>query len=211
MMQSPQKLGKSTQTISAALTIIGCCILAFFLGFGARSKSIGDDVTLANTQRIDGCVRDRLKSIQETKITNESILIIQNGCSRLWYDELMLDDFTIRRIKFIEQSRDGHVLLWVVVVITLSGVALAALQLAASYQLSKIGKGDEITESEISIEDGKLSLKSSIVGLFILLVSMGFFSIFISNVYTIKEIGGVAATPAHTEPNTQTESSEIKK
>lgn len=208
-MLAPPKENKVVKALSVTLIVIALSIFAFFAGFGARSNSIGDDVVLANNQRIDYCVKDRLKIIHGQNVSIDSITSIQQICSRLWYDELMLDDFTIRRIKFIEQSRDGHVLLWVVVVITLSGVALAALQLAASFQLALSNKNSGISESEITIEEGKLSLKSSIVGLFILLISLGFFTIFVKNVYTIKEIGGVATEESKIDRNQQIEFGEV--
>ena len=44
--------------------------------------------------------------------------------------------YAVREVNFIQQYLANAVLMWMVVIITLSGVALAALQLMASFQLA---------------------------------------------------------------------------
>jgi hypothetical protein len=79
-----------------------------------------------------------------------------------------------------------------VVILTLSGVALAALQLAAAYALAKATGSDSLQDQqEFSIEKGKLVLRSSITGLFILIISFAFFYVYILHVFTIKELGSI--------------------
>jgi hypothetical protein len=183
---------KKSNSYLAVLSLIGLAIFitAFFIGYWVSSSgSIGERASLGKGKLIENCIKDRLSLISQSETNLELVRQLQDMCSKQWHEELMLDDFTLRRIKFLEQSRDGHVLLWVVVAITLSGVILASIQLAAAYQIALKTNLSPSTDGEIAMEGGKVSLKSSIIGLFILLISLGFFSIFVSNVYTITEVG----------------------
>lgn len=102
--------------------------------------------------------------------------------------EAVLTDFSIRRSTLIEQQVEGRIILWMVVGITLSGVALAGLQLVAAYQLARTGHGDLSSSQEITLEQNKISLKSSVTGLMILVISFAFFMVYIVWVYTVKEL-----------------------
>lgn len=101
----------------------------------------------------------------------------------------LLNDFLIRRINFEQQHLADQVILWMVLVLTLSGVILAAFQIVASTRLGEAA-GAEPASSELTIERDKLFLRSSITGLFILIVSFAFFFTYILYVYTITETGG---------------------
>ena len=188
MSEEQPNLGGSKILFMIAI-LLAASIIAFFLGYLIRSNlSIGENVSIANNHYIDSCIKEHMKIMPPMTNLIDSLSNLLSICSRQWHDEFLLDDFTIRRIKFLEQSRDGHVLLWVVVLITFSGVVLAAAQLAASYHLASAQKISANTESELTVEAGKISLKSSIVGLAILSLSLGFFTIFVTYVYPIKEI-----------------------
>lgn len=100
---------------------------------------------------------------------------------------LYVEDFRIRREAFELQQFQGIVLLWMVVAITLSGVALAALQLLAAFRLASVGIGPLASDGEVSLEQGKVSLKSSVTGLLILVVSLAFFGIYVIGVYTLDD------------------------
>src|SRR5260370_38463503 len=94
-------------------------------------------------------------------------------------------------MKFIQQAYDERVLLWMVVVITLSGVFLAGLQLVGSYRLAAAAGRTDIEQSgEIALQRDRISLKSSITGLFILLVSFAFFYVFVKQIVPLKEVNG---------------------
>jgi hypothetical protein len=80
-----------------------------------------------------------------------------------------------------------RVLLWMVVIITISGVLLAGLQLMASYKLAISGRQQFGDSSDLLLQHDKITLKSSVTGLFILVISFAFFIIFVFEVYTIKE------------------------
>jgi hypothetical protein len=102
--------------------------------------------------------------------------------------EAMLIDFNIRRSALVEQQIEGRIILWMVVAITLSGVALAGLQLVAAYRLASAGHGDFTSPQEVTLEQNKISLKSSVTGLMILVVSFAFFMVYVLWVYTVKEL-----------------------
>jgi hypothetical protein len=122
----------------------------------------------------------------------------------------LLSDFKIRRQKFLQQSYDERILLWMVVLITLSGVALAGVQLVASFRLASAGAANFDQQTELSVEKGRLSVKSSLTGLLILICSFAFFWVFVYQVYVIHSIdpdgapkgtpqlvgGGIAANPS---------------
>lgn len=108
-------------------------------------------------------------------------------CYKAEYDRLLLGDFELRRSIFGDQIYLNRVLLWMVVAITVSGVLLAALQLILSYRLTVMGRNAELGSGDLSIEKDKVSLKSSVIGLLILVVSLAFFTIYVYGVYTLKE------------------------
>ncbi|WP_156132236.1 hypothetical protein [Paraburkholderia terrae] len=124
-------------------------------------------------------------------------------------------DFSINRTVFAEQQYENHVLLWMVVAITLSGVGLAGIQLFAAYRLANsmakvtlardvksISKDassvDAAPKVPLAIQEpdlggsidfdknGKLSFKSSVTGLLILILSFAFFLVFVDSIYTLK-------------------------
>jgi hypothetical protein len=99
-----------------------------------------------------------------------------------------LNEFNVRLEGFSRQRRDDPIVLWMVVAITISGVGLAALQLIASYMVASRGRGELGTVSEFSVERDKLTFKSSITGLVILVVSLAFFTVYVKWVYPITEV-----------------------
>ncbi|WP_210253750.1 hypothetical protein [Bradyrhizobium sp. S69] len=100
---------------------------------------------------------------------------------------MLVDEENIRKDNFVFQRRENIILLFMVVVITLSGVALAGLQLLASYKLAVLGRGELSGGGEISYSKDAVSFKSSVVGLVILFVSFAFFMVFVLDVYTLRE------------------------
>jgi hypothetical protein len=122
------------------------------------------------------------------KVTPDIWDRISDICYNQVRGEAVLTDFSIRRSTLIEQQVEGRIILWMVVGITLSGVALAGLQLVAAYQLARTGHGDLSSPQEITLEQNKISLKSSVTGLMILVISFAFFMVYIVWVYTVKEL-----------------------
>jgi hypothetical protein len=111
---------------------------------------------------------------------------ITESCYSASRNQGLLNDFHIRRVKFLHQHFADNVILWMVVGITLSGVLLAGMQLAASYKLASARGTDLAIGGELSFsKGGDVVLKSSITGLFILLISFAFFLVFVTQVYDL--------------------------
>jgi hypothetical protein len=91
----------------------------------------------------------------------------------------------IIRGMYIHQRYENNVILFVVVSVTLAGVGLAGLQLLTSYNLAASGRMQDDEPTTLSIERGKLSLRSSITGVVVLGFSLAFFFIYILEVYNI--------------------------
>jgi hypothetical protein len=138
--------------------------------------------------RAQACRSEIQSHLDLTKIAPEVWDQVANICYGQVRGEALLADFNIRRSNLVEQQVEGRIVLWMVVAITLSGVALAGLQLLAAYRLADSGHGDLATAQEITLEQNKISLKSSVTGLLILVVSFAFFMVYVAWVYTSKEL-----------------------
>ncbi len=170
------------------LSILGA-LVSFLLGLLAaltllddtskRFAFLYDDFSIAN------CVKDL-----EAKGPPPADSAARREAVDLCYSRLVrqgqINEFQIRRVSFESQHIADRVVLWMVVCLTLSGVALAAVQIVAS---SNLFGGQGATDSEFSVEKGKVFLRSSITGLFILLISFAFFYTYIIFVYQIVELG----------------------
>lgn len=111
---------------------------------------------------------------------------------------LLLEEMDIRRAAYELQQFQNVVMLWMVVAITLSGVALAGIQLLIAFKLAAGGIASPDDNSELTIERGKVSLKSSITGLLILVVSLAFFAIFVLWVYRIEQPASASSPSSET-------------
>lgn len=184
-------LALQEQPVTLAIVVAALSLCAVMVGWLIGQAGGGTPSAQAwpPAGALRACIGHRLGAPRAAPAPLADIDAAQISCYTELRNELLLNDFQLRRMKFHEQSRDGHVLLWVVVLITLSGVALSALQLLASYRLAGTGAGAGLdTPGEFSVERGKVSLKSSVTGLFILLFSFAFFALFVAEVYKIKEL-----------------------
>ncbi len=140
-------------------------------------------------ERTESCRKDLQNDLS---VTDRSLLTFE-AIADICYDqvrgEAVLQDFQMRRTSLSGQTIDGKIILWMVIVITLSGVALAAFQLYVAYQLAA-GTGGALTSEQhvFDLEKGKISMKSSVTGLMILAVSLAFFIVYVAWVYTAKEL-----------------------
>jgi hypothetical protein len=108
-------------------------------------------------------------------------------CGKEEYARLSLEDFTIRREKFIRQELDERVTLWMVVGITLAGIAMSVIQLVMSYKLAVTGHSELAKDTTLSIEKGKVAVQSSVIGVIILVISLAFFVVYVKWIYSITE------------------------
>lgn len=175
----------------AIATGVTALVLAIVLAFAAINYLQGKRTAPlpinmpADTQ---ACRDEVVKTVGATQLTPAVWGQIADVCYMRVRGNALLADFNIRRSNLIEQQVEGRIVLWMVVAITLSGVVLAGVQLLAAYRLAGTGHGTFADQQEIVLEQNKISLKSSVTGLMILVVSFAFFMVYVAWVYTSKEL-----------------------
>jgi hypothetical protein len=174
----------------AGILIVCAVVVAFiiglFAGYSGRETALA---TFPKSSSMKECMTNTLSLLElKQPPTPELLRQVVEYCYSLIRSQSLLKDFEIRELNFVQQYRANSVLMWMVVAVTLSGVVLAGIQLMASYQLAGSNKGSLDSSNEITIERNKLVLKSSITGLFILLLSFGFFLVFIFYVYRFERL-----------------------
>ena len=152
-------------------------------------------VRLNEAGRIEACRNEAITLIKPDRVDVVLLERISDYCYGRVRGEDLIGDFNIRRSSFLRQQFEGRVILWMVLTITLSGVALAGLQLLAAYRLAAAGGGELAQSQELTLEQNKISLKSSVTGLFILVVSFAFFTVYVAWVFSTKE--STAASERH--------------
>lgn len=109
-------------------------------------------------------------------------------CYGVAMDALRLDEQAATNSIYANQTFQNRILLFMVVFLTLAGVVLSALQLWASYRLASEGRGQLAEGGEIGLTGANVAVKSSVVGVVILGLSLGFFAIFATEVYRLRPI-----------------------
>ncbi len=184
-----------SRLIAGALCLL---VLLAFAWFFLREFNSADqqavDVFL-NAPTIEKCISTDLERIKPEKVDAQLLRVISNDCAERIRQQNFENDSLFKRLKFVQQVADGRVMLWLVVVITFSGVVLAGVQLLASYKLAVIGREAFGQSMELAVEKDKASLKSSVTGLFILAISFAFFLVFVHQIYKIETVKMDAATP----------------
>jgi hypothetical protein len=170
-----------------ALAAILGLFLGYIVGYSATETPIAEQAALPTMAQ---CVTETLRLFDPKKpITAEVLRDAREHCYSLIQGQGLLNDYAIRKLDFFQQYRANGVLMWMVVIVTFSGVALAALQLWLSYQLAVANNSAlEANNGELILQRGKLVLKSSITGLFILLISFCFFLVFVIYVYRLSGV-----------------------
>lgn len=187
-------------TLIIALFALAAAVTAILLAY---RQTVGGEGSITHARgtapdadrEFKSCIDGTLKTI---KIGTPGVAVygaVWRLCGEQIYDIDALNDFAIRKEKFTRQELDERVILFLVVAITLSGVGLAGLQLLASYKLASRRRLNFTEDSTLSLEHDKISLRSSVTGLLILAVSLGFFIIYVKWIYMIRETG-VEAPPA---------------
>lgn len=176
------------------ITIFVCGILAgallfeyLFKGTTGGTPDVAVDLSRHHAAMHD-CINEVMQRLSPTPVSAGFYERVWRLCGNQIFNGLYLDDFLIRRQKFIQQELDERVNLWLVVLITISGVALAGIQLFMSYKLAANSRLDFVKDSQVTIEAGKISLRSSITGVLILALSLAFFIIYVLYIYSIHEV-----------------------
>lgn len=173
-----------TPFVRAVIVSALTAVIAFWLGYSlGSSRDLSTPPALFERPPMSVCVKNSIATLMPLKVDTTLLRDTAELCYSQLYGEGLINDFQIRRLKFIQQAYDEQVLLWMVVAITISGVALAGVQLFVSFRLASSGKTDFDQGGEISLERNRLSLKSSVTGLFILALSFAFFIVFVYEVF----------------------------
>jgi hypothetical protein len=160
-------------------------VLGFFL---AEFSHTVPTVNLNNSRSVNSCTQDTIKLIKLSTPEIGVISQIIDVCSVEIDSQERLNDFELRRLAFLSRYYADRITLWMVVIITLSGVLLAGLQLGASYRLALL-RGTELGSNNVlTVEQGKLIFRSSITGLVVLLISLAFFLIYVRYIYVMPEV-----------------------
>lgn len=181
-----------------AAVLIGASVLTVlhFLATHDKTSSslVSPDKESQIMQECETRTEAKLESVRTdfytTKVQDVAVLeSVTRYCFSDAARQAMLTDYDINRSLFKEQLSESRILLVLVVVITASGVVLAAVQLVASYKLASAASLKELGNlgGTLTVEAGKISLGSSVTGLIILAMSFAFFIVFVKEVYTLTD------------------------
>lgn len=181
---SLKKYGHTTLWIAAIILLAAFSLLWIERGWTHSDNRYPQPVEhLRSTE----CWKLTIALVQPPSITVPFLTEVERLCYIERGHEFNLENKRINRNIYTEQLFVGRVILWMVVVITVSGVLLAALQLVAAFKLADKGNGTLGQDGSIDVANGKISVKSSVTGLLILVVSFAFFFVLVEKVYTIRE------------------------
>ncbi len=173
--------------LTAAILSAAISFLASWYLIGPYNRSNRAE-TIEHSSQVGECINRTLQVIKPQTISASLFERVWRLCGNEAFNALYLEDFRIRKEKFVRQYLDERVTLWMVVAITLSGVLLAAVQLVMSFRLALRGRAAFGQDNELALESGKISLRSSITGAVILALSFAFFMVYVIWIYSIREV-----------------------
>lgn len=144
---------------------------------------------------IDACVARYRAIVHPSTTTIDVIDQYRSVCENILAGQYRLQTQATGQRIYENQLFQNDVVMWMVVVITISGVILAGIQLWATYRLAVAGKSELATGGEATIEYNRLVVRSSVVGVIILALSFAFFAIYVLYVYRITDLPGVDDGP----------------
>ena len=171
-----------SNTSSSVLVALLALFFLFFLYLMVEVNHIEAGDTNSESQSLSSCIEKYKTPTPQV----DELYGLSNFCFGKIASQFKLDEEKIKRDSYVFQRNENVILLYMVVLVTLSGVALAGLQLLASYSLAAGGKGKLTEGGELKYSAQGVSFKSSVVGLMILAMSFAFFSVFIVYVYTFQ-------------------------
>jgi hypothetical protein len=169
--------------------LLVCAYLFVYKNAGPEPKADSPKET------VHDCIVDT-QSLSKVQIKNlDDYIGLYNLCNDQMFRNYEYNDFAVRREKFVRQELDERVNLWLVVIITLSGVILSGVQLLMSYKIALSGKEYWNSDATFAIKQGEISFKSSVTGLAILAMSLAFFVVYVGWIYPNKEVGAALGVP----------------
>jgi len=168
------------------MALITCLVSALVLLVELRAPGgAATAVSLDESKKMEDCRAYAMQLLKPDKTDVALLYQVSDLCYTEVRREYLLGNFNIHRYDVVKQNFQTLVVMWMVVTITMSGVFLAGMQLLAAYRLASAGQGQLAENSDLSLERGKVSLKSSVTGLMILTVSLAFFIVYVKWVYTL--------------------------
>ncbi|TCG05283.1 hypothetical protein BZM27_34800 [Paraburkholderia steynii] len=162
------------------LTVAGAIVLEY-RGTANPAASVAFD----ESAKMLACRNDAIQLMKPERLNVATLYDISDLCYTQVRREYLIGNFNIHRYNIVKQEFQTLVVMWMVVAITMSGVFLAGMQLLAAYRLALTGQGQLSEGSDLSLERGKISVKSSVTGLLILTVSLAFFIVYVKWVYAL--------------------------
>jgi len=170
-----------------ALSALTGLAVGLFLGYSTSDLPIPKQPDVPSMSQ---CVADTGGLFGQKKLqTSEAFRDARDHCYSLIQAQGVLNDFAIRKLNFYQQYRANGILMWMVVAVTISGVLLAAFQMWAAYQLTGTNNTSlQQSNIELTVRRNQIVMKTSITGIFILLLSLCFFLVFVIYVYRFENV-----------------------
>ena len=170
-----------------AAAVVGAAAAALVVfGYVQAATLFHDSETYQ--QRVLACQDRALHRLPRATQDAATVDLLEHVSEYCYDDQRRIDqvsESSIRRGLYIHQRYENNVILFMVVLITLSGAALAGVQLLTSYNLAATGHLGGVGATDLCLEQGRLSIKSSVTGLVVLALSLALFGIYIVKVYSI--------------------------
>jgi hypothetical protein len=174
--------------VLSSIGLLFAIAFALLLAHGSSSNTVDETAILDEAAKLGTCRTNSISLIKPERIDVFLLSQLSDFCYNQVRGEDLLGDFHVRKLNFVQQVSDSRILLWMVVAITISGVLLAGLQLLAAYRLASFSGGDFAPGQggEVTLDSKSVSLKSSVTGLLILIISFAFFIVYVRWVYPIQ-------------------------
>jgi hypothetical protein len=189
-IRAARRIGKDGyKYVGLGAALLFAAAIALLVAHGSSSKTAEETVILDEARKLASCRTDSISLIKPDRIDLFLLSQLSDFCYNQVRGEDLLGDFHVRKLNFVQQESDSRILLWMVVAITISGVLLAGLQLLAAYRLASVVGGADFGSQqggEVKIDPKSISLKSSVTGLLILIISFAFFIVYVRWVYPIQ-------------------------
>lgn len=183
-------------------------VLAFVLGIVVGGLLIEGLHAIAVRMRVPPTEQSTLECIAQYFGKNALTMdnaVLANAADSFCYSsarhQYLLNDFAVRRDAYAIQPFETKVIMWMVVALVACGIYMAWLQLAASYELALLGRNLSSENTESNVKIAGMSVRSSVIGVIILVISFAFFGIYVRYVYTIDDASSLLpqdAKPAAT-------------
>jgi hypothetical protein len=179
-----RRLGsRSVLPILAGTAVLSLAVCAWLL---APRLSLQGPVIIDEAAKLNACRTSAIALIKPERVDVPFLAYVSDFCYGQVRGEDLLGDFYIRKLSFVRQQSNTGVLLWMVVALTIAGVSLAGFQLLAAYRLANNGRLEFSQGGELSLDAKSISLKSSVTGVVILTLSLGFFITYVGWVYPVR-------------------------